>query len=215
MKHVISFLTVGVLAIALTGATARAQAPAAPQPGASSGAAAAAGTARTVATGVPLPPGYVIGAEDVLNVVFWREKDLSADVVVRPDGKISLPLLNDVQAAGFTPEQLSEVVEKAAAKYVAEPDATVIVREVRSSKVFVLGEVARPGTIPLTREMNVLQLIAEVGGLLEHAHKDDVVIIRKEARQERRFRFNYNEVVKGTRTEQNILLRPGDVIVVR
>jgi polysaccharide export outer membrane protein len=168
-----------------------------------------------VSAGVTLPPGYVIGAEDVLTVVFWRDKEFSAEVVVRPDGKISLPLLNDVHAAGFTPEQLGVAVEDAAKKFIVGADATVIVKEIRSRKVFVLGEVARPGTVRFASEMNVLQLLAEVGGFLEHANKGDVVIVRNENGRERRFKFNYNEVVKGKKIEQNIMLQPGDTVLVR
>jgi polysaccharide export outer membrane protein len=163
----------------------------------------------------PLPRDYVIGAQDVLSIVFWRDKELSADVVVRPDGKISLPLLRDIQAAGHTPEQLGDIVEKAASKYLTEPDATVIVREIRSRKVFVIGEVAKPGTVLLTTRMSVLQLIAEVGGLLEHANRGDIVVVREENGREKRLKFNYDDVVKGKRPEQNILLQPNDTLLVR
>ena len=165
--------------------------------------------------GVPLPAGYVIGPEDVLSVVFWRDKELSAEVVVRPDGKISVPLLNDIPAAGFTPEQLADVLVKAATKYIADPTATVIVKEIRSRKVYVLGEVGKPGSVPLIGEMNVLQLIATVGGLLEYADKENITIVRMENGKERRFKFNYKEVVKGKKPEQNILLKPGDTVVVK
>jgi polysaccharide export outer membrane protein len=167
------------------------------------------------ATGVPLPAGYVIGPEDVLSVVFWRDKELSADVVVRPDGKISVPLLNDIQAVGYTPEQLADVLVKAATKYIADPTATVIVKEIHSRKVYVLGEVAKPGTVPLIGEMNVLQLIATVGGLLEYADKENITIVRMENGKERRFKFNYKDVVKGKKIEQNIMLKPGDTVVVK
>jgi polysaccharide export outer membrane protein len=162
-----------------------------------------------------LPKGYVIGPEDVLSIVVWREKDLSADVVVRPDVKISLPLLNDVQASGYTPEQLAEIVEKAALKYVTESDASVIVKQINSRKVFVLGEVGKPGAFPLTSEMNVLQLIASVGGLLEYADKKNVMILRNENGRERRLKFNYNEVIEGKNLQQNIMLQPGDTVLVR
>ena len=169
------------------------------------------------ANGAPLvlPKGYVIGPEDVLSIVVWREKDLSGDVVVRPDGKISLPLLNDVQAAGYTPEQLAEIVEKAAIKYVTDSDTTVIVKQINSRKVFVLGEVGKPGAFPLTSEMNVLQLIASVGGLAEFADKKNVMILRIENGKERRFKFNYNEVIEGKNLQQNIMLQPGDTVLVR
>jgi polysaccharide biosynthesis/export protein len=167
------------------------------------------------ATPPVLPEGYVIGPEDVISVVVWREKELSADVVVRPDGKISLPLLNDIQAAGYTPEQLAEIIEKAAVKYVMDSDATVIVKEIRSRKVFVLGEVGKPGVFPLTSELTVLQLIASVGGLLEYADKGNITILRTENGRERRMRFNYNDVIQGKNLQQNILLQPGDTVLVR
>ena len=166
-------------------------------------------------TSTALPAGYVIGPEDVLSIVFWREKDWSADVVVRPDGKISLPVLNDVQAAGFTPEQLSAAVEQAAGKYIVGADATVIVKEIHSRKVFVVGEVGRPGSFPLAGDMTVLQALAEAGGLLEHAKKGDIVVVRTGKGREQRFKFNYNDVLKGKKTEQNIRLQPGDTILVR
>jgi polysaccharide export outer membrane protein len=161
------------------------------------------------------PNDYVIGANDVLSVVFWREKDLSADVVVRPDGKISLPMLNDVQAVGLTPQELADSVENAARKYVRDSGATVMVKEIHSRKVYVVGEVAKPGSFPLDADMNVLQALAQAGGLLEDAHKGDVVIVRNERGVERRFSFDYNEVMRGTNTSQNIKLRPGDTILVR
>jgi polysaccharide biosynthesis/export protein len=188
-------------------AASAAQQTAAPQPIDSAGAAKLANP--------PAPRGYVIGPEDLLTVIFWRDKEFSGDVVVRPDGKISLPLLNDVQAAGLTPEQLKLVVEEAAAKYIEEPNATVIVREIRSRKVYVVGEVANPGTVVLMSDMNVLQLIAAVGGLLEHADRKNVTIVRQVNGREQRFKFNYNDVTKGKKLQQNIQLQPGDMVVVR
>jgi polysaccharide export outer membrane protein len=161
-----------------------------------------------------LPRDYVIGPEDVLSVVFWQETALSADVVVRPDGKISLPLLKDVQAAGHTPEQLTDALVKAATKYVSRPNATVIVKQINSRKVFVVGQVAKPGAFPLTGDLTVLQVIALAGDVLEYARSTNVVIVRKEDGQERRFKFNYKQVLKGKNTEQNILLKPGDTVIV-
>ena len=162
-----------------------------------------------------LPKDYVIGVEDVLNVVFWKDKELSAEVLVRPDGKISLPMLNDVPAAGMTPEQLAAAVQQAAAKFVRDPGATVIVKEIRSRKVYVIGEVAKPGTFHLASEMNVIQIIAEAGGFLESANKSNVVVVRNENGQERRYKVNYNEVVRGKNVGQNIRLLPGDTILIR
>jgi polysaccharide export outer membrane protein len=162
-----------------------------------------------------LPTDYVIGVEDVLTVMFLREKDLTAEVVVRPDGKISLPMLNDVPAAGLTPEQLSATVAEAATKFIRDPGVTVMVKAINSRKVYVVGEVSRPGTFQLGSEMNVLHGLAEAGGFLEHAKKDDVVIVRSVNGQEQRFKFNYNDVVRGKNTQQNIKLLPGDTILVR
>ncbi len=162
-----------------------------------------------------LPKDYVIGVQDVLNVVFWKDKELSAEVLVRPDGKISLPMLNDVPAAGMTPEQLAAAVQQAAAKFVRDPGATVIVKEIRSRKVYVIGEVTKPGTFPLASEMNVIQIIAEAGGFLESANKSNVVVVRNENGQERRYKVNYNEVVRGKNVGQNIRLLPGDTILIR
>jgi len=135
-------------------------------------------------------------------------------VIVRPDGKISLPLLNDVQAAGYTPEQLAAIVAKAAAKYVADPLASVIVRQINSRKVFVLGAVGKQGPVVLTSDMTVLQLIALVGGLSEYADKKGIVVVRQENGREKRMKFNYNEVIEGKKLEQNIKLQPGDTVLV-
>jgi polysaccharide biosynthesis/export protein len=161
-----------------------------------------------------VPPDYVIGAQDLLSIVFWREKEMSTDVVVRPDGKISLPLLQDVDAAGYTPKELTGVLVRAASKYVSQPNATVIVKEINSRKVFIVGQVARPGGFPLTGDMTVLQLIALAGDVLEYAKSKDVVIVRKENHGERRFNFNYKDVIKGKHVEQNILLSSGDTVIV-
>jgi polysaccharide export outer membrane protein len=200
-----------ILAASLTASSAAAaQQPAGSQPPGSQPQAAT----SAPPTGVSLPVGYVIGPEDVLTIVFWRDKDLSADVVVRPDGKISLPLLNDVVAAGYTPEELRVQLVKGAAKFLEDPNATVVVKEIHSRKVFVTGQVGKSGSYPLIGEMNVLQMIAHVGGLLEYADSKNIVVLRAENGQERRFKFNYKDVVKGKNLQQNILLKPGDTVVV-
>jgi polysaccharide biosynthesis/export protein len=164
--------------------------------------------------GASLPTGYVIGPDDVLSIVFWRDKDMSADVVVRPDGRISLPLLNDIPAAGSTPEELRAQLEKAAAKYVAEPNATVVVKTINSRKVYITGNVLKPGTYPLTGEMSVLQLIAVAGGLQEYADSKKILVMRKEEGRDRSFTFNYKDVVRQKNLQQNIQLKPGDTVVV-
>src|SRR5579864_2681068 len=124
---------------------------AAGQPQASAPSPAPASHSSAAAAGVvaALPSGYVVGVQDVLSIVFWRDKDMSADVTVRPDGKISLPLLNDVEAAGFTPDQLRTRLIEAASKYIEEPNATVLVKEIHSRNVFITGNVAKPSTYPL------------------------------------------------------------------
>jgi len=171
----------------------------------------------SAARSVPLPSDYVIGVEDRLGVVFWREQDkaLTTDVVVRPDGKISVPMLNDIPAAGLTPEQLAAAVQQAAGKYIRDAVATVIVREIHSRKVFVIGEVSKPGPVDLGSEMNVMQVLAAAGGFLEHAKRADVVVVRKVNDREQRFKFNYKDVVRGKNVEQNIRLLPGDTVLVR
>jgi polysaccharide export outer membrane protein len=171
-------------------------------------------TAKSTDGGVPLPPGYVIGTEDTLSINFWREKEMSADVVVRPDGKISLPLLNDIQAAGLTPDQLREQLVKAATKFVADANATVVVKEIRSRNVFITGQVTKGGTFALTGEMTILQLIALAGGLLEYADSKNIVLTRNENGAPKYYKFNYKDVMKGKNVQQNLVLKPGDTVIV-
>ena len=172
----------------------------------------AAGRGSTAATAIR--PDYIIGPDDVLTIVFWRDKDMSGDVVVRPDGKISVPLLREIEAAGSTPEQLRARLVEAATKYLEEPDATVVVKEIHSRNVFITGNVAKPGTYPLTTGMKVLQCIALAGGVLEYADTKNIVVIRNEIGRQQYHKFNYNDVIRQKRTEQNLELKPGDTIVV-
>jgi polysaccharide export outer membrane protein len=163
---------------------------------------------------VAMPADYVIGPDDVLQIVFWSEKNLSSDVVVRPDGKVSLPLLNDVQAAGLTPEQLRKAVMDGASRFVTDPSVTVVVRTINSRKVYVTGQVNKPGPFPLTDAMTVLQMLALAGGIQEYADAQNILVMRTEQGQTKSFKFNYKEVRKGKNLQQNILLKPGDTIVV-
>jgi len=158
------------------------------------------------------PPGYVIGYDDQLSIVFWLEKDMSADVIVRPDGKITLPLINDIHALGLTPEQLRIAIQTEAEKFVEDPTVSVIVRAINSRKVYITGAVGKPGPYPLTGPTTVLQLIATAGGLSEWAKAKDIVILRNENGKLTTFRFDYNSVHKHFR--QNIELKPGDTVVV-
>jgi polysaccharide export outer membrane protein len=164
--------------------------------------------------GITPPPDYVIGADDVLAIVFWREKDMSAEVQVRSDGKITLPLLNDIQAAGLTPEQLREQVTKAADKFVEEPTVTIIVKAMNSRKVFITGQVLKPGQFVLVAPTTVMQLIAMAGGLQEYADKSNIVVLRTESEQQVAHRFNYEDIMKRKNLRQNIVLKPGDTVIV-
>ncbi|NOT28696.1 MAG: sugar transporter [Acidobacteria bacterium] len=190
----------GVMAQA-PAAEAAAQTPAAPGP-------------PDLPVGVVPPAGYVIGAEDVLGVVFWREKDLSVDAAVRPDGMVTVPLLNDIQAAGLTPDQLRERIRTGAAKFVEDPTVTVVVKAINSRKVFIMGLVARPGQYPLTQPTSVMQLIALAGGLQEYADSKKIFIMRTENGEQVAKPFNYQDVLNRKNLTQNINLAPGDTIVV-
>ncbi|MCA9503952.1 MAG: polysaccharide biosynthesis/export family protein [Myxococcota bacterium] len=172
--------------------------------------------------GAPPPPeptpgareDYVIGIPDVLKIVVWRNPELSVEVPVRRDGKISVPLVDDVQAEGLTPEELKEVLTEALAEYVTAPDVTVIVQQTNSHTVTVVGAVARSGQIPLTRQMRVLEAIATMGGFNTWAAKDRVKIIRKDGDRTVEYRFSFGAYSAGKAPDSNILLRPGDTIVV-
>ena len=175
---------------------------------------AAAGAPAPAVAGVNTPPGFVIGPDDILTIVYWREKDLSADVVVRPDGMISLPLLNDVRAEGLTPEQLRVALTTAASKFVEEPTVTVVVKNINSRKVFVTGQVGKPGPYPLGGPTTVVQILSTAGGLAEYAKKSKIMVLRTEGGKSVALPFNYEEVMQGKRLQQNIELRPGDTVLV-
>jgi polysaccharide export outer membrane protein len=162
--------------------------------------------------GVATPTDYVIGPDDVLGVIVWREQDLSTDVKVRPDGKVSLPLLNDIHAAGLTPEQFRKVVTEAAAKFVADPSVTIIVKQINSRMVFVMGEVGKPGTYQLTAPTTVLQMLALAGGPTAFAKTDEIGVVRTVNGKTTRYLFNLKDVSRGRRMEQNLMLQPGDTI---
>jgi polysaccharide export outer membrane protein len=160
------------------------------------------------------PPDYVIGADDVVSIEFWRDKDLSTEAVVRPDGKISVPLLNDVAAAGLTPEQLRQALMIGARRYVEEPNITIVVKQINSRKVFITGEVEKPGSFPLKGPTTVVQLIAMAGGLREYADVKRIFIVRSEGGRQTTHPFNYSDVLKGRNLTQNIELKPGDTVIV-
>jgi polysaccharide export outer membrane protein len=163
---------------------------------------------------VPVEAGFVIGPEDVLGVLFWREADFSGDVTVRSDGRVTLPLIGDVTAAGVTPSALRDQIQTAAAKYLTDPNVTVVVRQINSRKVFITGEVARPGAYPLTGPRTVMQLISLAGGVTEFAKSNSIQVLRQEQGRTSAFSFNYKDIAQGRNVQQNILLQPGDTIVV-
>lgn len=162
----------------------------------------------------PPPPGYLIGPDDVLSVLFRYDKDLTTDVVVRPDGMISLPMLSDVMAAGLTPEQLRDKVAESARRFIEDPAVTVIVKQINSRRVFITGQVGKPGPYPLMAPTTVLQLIAMAGGLSEFADDKNISVMRVENGKPVSFRFNYKDVTKRKNLKQNIELKPGDTVIV-
>src|SRR5712692_2005763 len=159
-------------------------------------------------------PNYLIGEEDVLSINVWKEPDMSRQVPVRPDGKISLPLINDVQASGLTPMQLADSITEKLRKFIADPQVTVIITSIQSRRFFVLGEVGRAGAYPLLHGMTILQALSGAGSFTQFADSKKIYLLRTEAGKQVKFPFNYKEVIKGKHPEQNIELKPGDTIVV-
>ena len=198
--------TLACLLLSATRVPAQSTAPAGRPPAATS----KPGSPPIVGPSVAVSPDFVVGPEDVLGILFWREAEMSGDVTVRPDGRITLPLLGDLQAEGMRPDALRDEIQKVAAKYLTDPNVTVVVRTINSRKVFITGLVATPGTFPLTGPRTVMQLISLAGGLAEYAKSEEIQVIRGA----KAFKFNYKDVSKGKKLEQNILLQPGDTVVV-
>ena len=157
---------------------------------------------------------YVIGIPDVLRISVWRNPELSVDVPVRNDGKISVPLVDDIQAEGLTPSELKEGIAEQLSEYIVTPDVTVIVLQANSHMITVVGAVGRSGTIPLTREMRILDAVAAAGGFTTWAKKSDIRLLRPTADGSDSYRFNYGAYVAGKAHSSNMLLEPGDTIVV-
>lgn len=206
-KSIASLLAIAIAAPVF----AQAQKPAVP---AQSMPAVAVAAAAPRTTDPVVPPGYVIGPDDLLSIVFWKDKEMSADAQVRPDGRIALPLINEVQAAGLTPDQLREKITEESKKFMEDASVTVVVRQINSRKAFITGEVNKPGTYPLTSPTTVMQLIAMAGGLREYANSKKIVIMRTENGTQRRLPFNYKDIIDGKNLQQNVELKPGDTVVV-
>lgn len=183
---------------------------------ANAGKAKASQTRNASATAQPATtdPAYVIGPEDVLNISVWKEPEITETVPVRPDGKISLPLLNDVQAAGLTPMHLAAVITTRLKKYLTDPQVTVIVTQINSQRYYIMGEVLRAGAYPLLPNMTVLQALSGAGGFTPYAKLSDIYVLRNASGRQVKFPFNYKEVLKGQKTEENRILKPGDTIIV-
>jgi polysaccharide biosynthesis/export protein len=162
----------------------------------------------------PVPPSYQIGPNDVLSIHVWKEENLSRDVTVTPDGKISFPLIGEMVAEGRTVTELKKSISNKLLNFVTAPEVTVIVKESRSRVVYTVGKVQRPGPHPLAPDMTVMQALSAAGGFAEWADTKNVMIIRRDEGKETRIKFNFKEFAGGDNLEQNILLKPGDTIVV-
>jgi len=156
------------------------------------------------------PKTYVIGAQDVLSIKVWREQDFSGLYTVRPDGKITLPLIGDVQASGLTPERLGEQLKQGLTNYINSPDVSVSLQAVNSKKFYITGEVNRPGEYTLAVPTKVFDALSNSGGFRDFANKKKIIIIRGADR----LKFNYQDILKGKNLEQNIFLENGDTVVV-
>jgi polysaccharide export outer membrane protein len=153
---------------------------------------------------------YQIGPEDLLLIRVWREPELSGQFTVRPDGKISLPLVNEIHAAGATPEELAGLIAKGLGRYMNQPEVSVSVQQVNSKKFFIIGEVLKPGAYPLTVTTTALEALVNAGGFRDFANPKKIIILRKG----QRLKFNYKEVIAGKKVEQNVTLENGDQIIV-
>jgi polysaccharide export outer membrane protein len=161
----------------------------------------------------PPPLGYIIGEQDVLDINVWREKEITTTVVVRPDGKITLPLVNEIYVVGMTPMQLQQALTEKLQAFLTVPQVTVIVREISSRKVYLIGQVGHGGPFRINSTTTVFQILAEAGGLRDFAKRKKIYVLRNENGKETKLPFNYNAVLKGDSTK-DFVLHPGDTIVV-
>jgi polysaccharide biosynthesis/export protein len=159
-------------------------------------------------------PGFILGPDDVLEISAWKDDSLTKKVVVRPDGKISFPLIGDIQAQGKTVEELRKVVENKIRVFVPDTPVSVVVVTVRSPKVYIVGKVNKPGTYIMVENLRVMQALSVAGGMTPFADMGDILIIRNQNGHQKSFKFDYSKVAKGKNLDQNISLKPGDTIVV-
>jgi polysaccharide export outer membrane protein len=163
---------------------------------------------------IPDPNAYIIGEQDGLMITVWKEKEISGAVVVRPDGKITVPLVGEVKVVGMTPVQVQALLTEKLKPFVTVPQVSVAVTEIRSRKVYLVGHAAREGAFTINSSTTVLQIITQAGGLKDFAKRKKIYILRQEGTLQTRLSFNYDDVIRGRRLEQNVLLEPGDTIVV-
>jgi len=173
----------------------------------------AADKAMIAASASQAGPDYVIGPEDVLHISVWKETELTTTLPVRPDGKISLPLLDDVQASGLTPKQLAASVTEKLKKYIADPHVTVVVNQINSKRIYLVGEVLHVGAMAMLPNMTVLQALSSAG-LNQFANTKRIYVLRTENGRQQKLPVDYRRLVKGEQIEQNYVLQPGDTIVV-
>jgi polysaccharide biosynthesis/export protein len=164
-------------------------------------------------TGPVVPVDYVIGADDVLHITVWKEPDMSVSLPVRPDGKISIPLLDDVQAAGMTPMQLAGSIKEKLKKYIADPRVTVVVTAMNSQRIYVLGEVLHTGPMPLLPGMTVLQALSSAG-FTQFSNLKAIYLLRSQGGQQEKIPFKYKDALRGKNPQTDVVLKPGDTIVV-
>jgi len=207
MKKWMKLMSLAVLGLAAAGAWAQDQAPVDDPP------AKADKAPEKPAAAMAVPSDYVIGADDTIRVSVWKEPDMNVTLPVRPDGKISMPLLDDVQAAGMTPMELAASIKEKLKKYISDPRVTVVVTAMNSQRIYVLGEVTHTGAMPLLPHMTVLQALSSAG-FTQFANLKSIYLLRTENGQQTKIRFNYKDAVKGRDPQQNIVLKPGDTIVV-
>ncbi len=172
-------------------------------------------TKDVVPAGPQLPPGYKIGAGDVLQVNVWRETEASVPaVVVRPDGKISMPLIKEIEVQGLTPVELEKLLSQRLSQFIHTPDVTVTIREIHGRKAYLIGAVKKEGPVVLLSNMTILQLLAEAGGLTDYAKRKKIYILRNVNGKQQKLMFDYDAVIKGEHMEQNIVVMPEDTLIV-
>jgi polysaccharide biosynthesis/export protein len=215
MKFTVSIQIGAVASLALLYGTLCGQAPQAASTDSTTPSAAETAPSTPAAANKPHDNTFVIGADDLLAINVWQEPDVSRVVPVRSDGKISLPLVGEVVAAGLTPLQLEQQISDKLKNYITNPQVTVIVQQINSQKYNILGQVAKPGAYPLIAATTIVDAIAAAGGFKDFAKKKGIYILRKDASgSESRIAFNYQDFIKGKNTSQNVTIQPHDTIIV-